>query len=623
MNYVGEILLAGVFLLSSFAASFALVASMLPPKPALLLIRQVKAAMTATVWLCMGTFLLFEIGFLLDNFSMALVARYSSSYLNIFYKLSAAWAGGSGSLLLWTALVFLFNGLALKNFNSDNHKMTAMSLSIGSIIGCCFAGLLLFIGKPFAAAMVTIDEGIGLNPLLQNLWNVIHPPLLFIGYAGLGVAFVIVTAFAFSGESDIAKYKAKIRSWLLFGLLFLSLGIATGARWSYKELGWGGYWAWDPVENASLLPWFAAVAALHCIIFIAKDRLFKFWAMVLTPLGFVMSVFATFITRSGVFQSAHAFVENPMFLVLSAMLALIFIVWFICVLKAIKIFISDKQSQTNASAAPILLGSLLMIVSMLIIAVATFWPIVSKLIAAESSGAVLTRGFYDRVIGAVGIVLVLMIAAKEAKMLLKRKGKFFLFTCSALGILAALLCYYLLDKGPISIALGSCVFCFAIICYKKYVTNFKGRLGGDIAHLGLILLVVSAGFAAFERVGQFSLQQGDEQTIENYKISFTEFKREEVNGVIQTGPLIVVTKGQNKKSLWPRENIYPSGQVTSEVAVWSGPVEDVYLRYENAESKNEVLITIKFIPMMSWLWTACLLMMAGMGWSLFEKRRLS
>ena len=405
MNYTGEIFLAGVFLLSGFVASFSLTASMLPQKAALLLIKQVKIAVAGAVLLCLGSFLLFEAGFLLDNFSMAVVAQYSSSAMNIFYKISAAWSGSAGSLLLWTTLVFVFNGLALIRFKADNHRMTALCLAVGSIVGCCFSGLLVFVDRPFATAMVTIDEGVGLNPFLQNFWNVIHPPLLFIGYAGLGVVFVIVTAFAFSGEKTIAKYRAKIRDWLLFGLLFLSLGIATGAKWSYVELGWGGYWVWDPVENASLLPWFSAVAALHCIVAMGRDKSFKFWAMVLTPLGFAMSVVATFITRSGVLQSVHAFDKNPMFAVLAVLLSAIFVVWFICVLKAIKIIISDKQNQSNQAADPILLGSLLMIASMLIIAVATFWPIVSKFIAAESSGAVLTRGFYDRVIGAVGVFL--------------------------------------------------------------------------------------------------------------------------------------------------------------------------------------------------------------------------
>ena len=623
MNFVGEILLAGVFLLSGFVASFSLMASMLPQKAALLLIKQVKVAMAGAVLFCIGSFLLFETAFLLDNFSMAVVAQYSSSTINIFYKLSAAWSGSAGSLFLWTTLVFVFTGLALIKFSSDNHKMTALCLAVGAIVGCCFSGLLVFVDRPFAAAMVTIDEGVGLNPLLQNFWNVIHPPLLFIGYAGLGVAFVIVTAFAFSGEKTIAKYRAKIRDWLLFGLLFLSLGIATGAKWSYVELGWGGYWAWDPVENASLLPWFAAVAALHCIVAMGRGKAFKFWAMVLTPLGFAMSVVATFITRSGVLQSVHAFSKNPMFTVLSVLLTAIFVVWLLCVLKAIKIFISDKQSQSDKSANPILLGSWLMIVSMLIIAAATFWPIVSKFIAAENSGAVLTRGFYDRVIGVIGILLVLMIAAKEAKVLLKIKGKFFLFVCSGIGTLAGMLCYYLLDKGPISIALSVCIFCFVLICFKKYVTKFKGRLGGDIAHLGFLLLVVSAGFASLERVGQFPLQKGDVQTIEGYKITFKEFKRQEVNGIIQTGPVIVVTRGENKKSLWPCENVYPSGQVTSEVAVSSGMLEDVYVIYENMTAENEVIITVKFIPMMSWLWVAALLMVAGMGWSLLEKRGLA
>ncbi|MCK4886382.1 MAG: hypothetical protein KAS96_03280, partial [Planctomycetes bacterium] len=214
-------------------------------------------------------------------------------------------------------------------------------------------------------------------------------------------------------------------------------------------------------------------------------------------------------------------------------------------------------------------------------------------------------------------------ATSQAKVILNKKGKFFLFVCSGIGTLAGMLCYYLLDKGPISIAFGCCVYCFVVICYKKYVTRFKGQLGGDIAHLGFLLLVVSAGFASLERAGQFPLHKADEQTIEGYKISFSEFKREEVNGVIQSGPVIIVTRGENKKSLWPCENVYPSGQVTSEVAVWSGLLEDVYVIYENRTAKDEVLITVKFIPMMSWLWIAVILMIVGMGWSLFEKRRLS
>ncbi|HPS54119.1 MAG TPA: cytochrome c biogenesis protein CcsA [Sedimentisphaerales bacterium] len=621
MNYTGEILLAAVFVLSSFAASFGLTALMLPQKAVLLLIKQIKIAMSVAVLFCLGAFLLFESGFLLDDFSLAAVAQYSSSTLNIFYKLSAAWAGASGSLLLWTTLVFVFNSLALLWFKAENHRMVALCLSVASIVGCCFSGLLLFVARPFAAVMVTTDEGFGLNPMLQNFWNVIHPPLLFIGYAGLGVAFVFVMAFVFSGENDIAKYKARIRAWLLFGLFFLSLGIATGAIWSYIELGWGGYWAWDPVENASLLPWFAAVAALHCFVAMGRNKSFKFTATILTPLGFALSILATFITRSGVLQSVHAFGKNPMLAVLTILLAVVLAAWLICVFKALKIFISDKQSENDKRGDPILWGIWLMIASTLIIAVATFWPILSKAVTTGASGAVLTRSFYDRVVGVVGILLVMIIAAKETLLLLKTKGKFFSFVCFGIGTLAGLWCYYFLDKGSIAIALGSCVYCFTIICFKKYITKFKGRLGSDISHLGFLLLVLSVGFTAIERAGQFPLQKGSEQTIDGYKINFSELKHEEANGIIKSGPVIVVTRGQNKKSLWPCENVYPSGQVTSEVAVWSGIIEDVYVIYENMTAQDEVVITIKFIPMISWLWTAAVLMIMGMVWSLFEKWR--
>ncbi len=279
-----------------------------------------RAELTAA-GLSVVVLILFTAAFLTDDFSIAVVGQYSSAGLPFFYKLSAVWAGSAGSLLLWTVGVLLLFALWLLSSETADLKFDAAALSIGAGLCCGFSALLIFVAKPFASCPVTIDDGAGLNPLLQNFWMIVHPPLLFVGYSAFLVPFVIVSASVFAGRAVDFASSRQLRRWLLFGICFLSLGIATVARWSYVELGWGGYWAWDPVENASLLPWLLAVAALHSLAGMRVANKFKLWIVVLSPVPFILCLVATFITRSGILASVHSFDQSIMFSALLAFIA--------------------------------------------------------------------------------------------------------------------------------------------------------------------------------------------------------------------------------------------------------------------------------------------------------------
>ena len=299
--------MAVILLLCCFAAVFAVAAIKTDLARARKVFLWARRLFIFAAGLAVLALVLLTAAFLADDFSVAAAAQYSSMDLPFFYKLSAVWAGSAGSLLLWSVGVFLVFVFWLFRSGMEDPAFETTALSIGAGVCAGFSALLVFVARPFAGTGVLIDEGMGLNPLLQNFWMVIHPPLLFIGYSAFLVPFVIAVSCVFAGRMDDTAIYRQLRWWLLFGVCFLGLGIATGARWSYVELGWGGYWAWDPVETSSLVPWIALTAFMHAQVGFQRDGQYKHLLPILGGLTVVFILLATFVTRSGVWSSLHAY----------------------------------------------------------------------------------------------------------------------------------------------------------------------------------------------------------------------------------------------------------------------------------------------------------------------------
>ena len=626
MGNFAEVFLILVFLVCGFAAVCGLLSLGLEVRIAKEVLFWARRAILAASGLSVVVLILLAAAFLTDDFSIDVVSRYSSVELAFFYKLSAVWASSAGSLLLWWVGVLVLFGLWLVRSKTTELRFEAVALAIGAGVCLGFSALLLFVAKPFANCPVIVDDGAGLNPLLRNFWMIVHPPLLFVGYSVFLIPFVVVLAGVFA-RRDSCIY-VQLRRWLLAGICFLGLGIATGARWSYIELGWGGYWSWDPVENASLLPLLAAVAALHSLAGIRLADKFRLRTVALAPVPFILCLVATFITRSGILQSVHAFDHNIMFSALLVFIACSFLLWVICIVRAIQtisISSSSRISVLSLDKSEILFWTnIVLIFTITVIVAATFWPILSRVVVGSNSGFVLTRSFYDRVISVMGILLAFLVGLGALADLQRRSG----FVIQVLGSFAAgLICFGLVfNVGEITLltrlACGICAFSFVAVLTRLWL-NLKagGKIGGDIAHLGLLFLVVAVGISSGERAIRTMLAKGEEIVLGDYTIIYDSLARKSFDGVTQVGPEVVMRKNGFTKRLWPHNNSYLSGQSTAEVAVYTGFFEDVYLSFDGLGQDDRVIITAKLKPLMSWLWFAILLIVGGVALAMFEGKK--
>src|SRR3954447_15793829 len=249
--------------------------------------------------------------FLTDDFSINYVAHYSDSVQPFFYKITAYWGGLDGSIMFWVFLLSVFGSLAVYVNREPYRELIPYVVATTSTVQMFFLYLMVVHKNPFTTFLSNPPaEGTGLNPLLQNYWMAIHPPSLYTGFVGMTIPFAFCIAALATGHLDDAWLRA-VRRWTMFSWLFLTFGLTLGMIWAYEELGWGGYWAWDPVENAGLLPWFTATAFLHSVMVQERRSMLKIWNVTLVIVTFFLTIFGTFMTRSGVVQSVHAFGDDP------------------------------------------------------------------------------------------------------------------------------------------------------------------------------------------------------------------------------------------------------------------------------------------------------------------------
>jgi cytochrome c-type biogenesis protein CcmF len=343
------------------------------------------------------------VAFITRDFSLEYVAQYTNRTLPMFYTISAVWAGQSGSLLLWAWLLCLFAAIVVWQNRRKNRKLLPYVLGTILFTAFFFFGLMVYATSPFARLPQPAADGNGLNPMLQNPGMVMHPPTLYLGYVGFTVPFAFALAALLANRLD-AQWIRSTRRWTLFSWLFLTLGNLFGAKWAYVELGWGGYWAWDPVENASLMPWLTGTAFLHSVMIQEKRGMLKVWNLVLVILTFGLTIFGTFITRSGIISSVHSFgVSNlgPLFLIfLGAILlvALGLLWWRWPQLK------SENQLEALVSRESSFLFNNLLLVGM---AFAVFWGTIFPIISEAVRGVKITVGppFFNQVNVPIGLAL--------------------------------------------------------------------------------------------------------------------------------------------------------------------------------------------------------------------------
>src|SRR5499427_2194965 len=460
------------------------------------------------------------------------VWQHTSHKLPLGYALSAFWGGQEGSLLLWLVVLTGYAGLAVW-LNRRSRDLVAWTVPVFGLVACFFAFMLCFVSSPFNVQPAPTD-GRGMVPSLQNPYMLAHPPLLYLGYVGLTVPFASAMGALLSGRTD-ERWIVATRRWTLAAWTFLGVGQLIGAHWAYVEIGWGGYYAWDPVENAALMPWLAATAFLHSVMVQERKGMLKVWNMVLVALAFELSIFGTFLTRSGVINSIHSFAKSSIggwflaFVVITTLFSTALILWRLPLLRA-----KTKLESALSREATFLYNNLLLVALCLTILWGVIFPVLTQLYNGESR--TIGRPYYDFFLRAFGLPLLLLmgigplIAWRRAS--LRSLGKTFLWPAAiSVGLGLVLVAFGAGSSKPGLVAYTFSAFVLATIVlefvrgtratgsFTRLVSRNRRRYGGYIVHAAIVLLAIGiAGSSAYASSSERKLLPGQTMRVGGYTL---------------------------------------------------------------------------------------------------------
>lgn len=572
------------------------------------------------------------------DFQIEYVASYTDRSLSLVYLLSALWAGNDGSLLFWAWLLSLCAVVVILRKRDIGKELVPYASSIIMLTQAFFLVLLLFVANPFHKLSFVPAEGRGLNPLLENPGMLFHPPTLLAGYVGFVIPFAFAMAALLTRRLG-DEWLIAIRRWTLVAWLFLGIGNLFGAWWAYVELGWGGYWAWDPVENASFIPWLVATAFLHSIMMQRRRGILKVWNMVLIIITFALSILGTFLVRSGILSSVHTFAESP----LLGNLFLAFIgVTFIGSLGLLFYRSENLKSEAEIESlvsreSTFLLNNLLLVGAAFAILLGTFFPIISEAVR----GVKITVGppFFNQVMGPIFLAIIFLagicalIGWRQASV--RNLIRSFLWPLVAALILGLALFILGIRQWYALIAFFVCGFVLSTILYEwfrgtrarhrmraeNYLKAFWGligankpRYGGYIVHIGIVLLaigVVGSSFYSVEK--EATLKPGESMTIKNYTLTYeskdsydTESKR------VDTTTLSVSNQGKLIGQLTPEKYLHFNyDQSVSEVAIRSTLIEDLYVILIGWDEDGSTAFKVLVNPLVSWIWIGGIVVILG------------
>ncbi len=598
-----------------------------------------------------------EYFFFTDNFSLAYVVEHSNRALPAFYKFAALWAGQEGSLLWWSWLlsIYAFSALFL-----NRKKHPELMPYVGVILAgvqIFFLTLNNFVASPFhvlggvgaggAMQVATLSDGNGLNPLLQYPEMVIHPPMLYSGYTGFTIPFAFALA-ALLGRYPGEKWIHITRRWTMVAWGFQTVGILLGMHWAYAVLGWGGYWAWDPVENASLLPWITGTAFLHSVMMQEKRGMMKVWNVWLVFVTFMLCILGTMLTRSGVVSSVHAFAESSIGGWFVGFLGIIFVVCLAAWWKNRDYLRSDNQLDSIVSReSSFLFNNLVLLAACFAVLWGTLFPVFSEWF----TGSKISVGppFFNKV--NIPIALFLLLLTGIGPLLAWRKTSFdalkrnFAWPLAG-GIAAAIIALFFGFVGVYPfMCLMLCVFVALTIQAEFYrgarvISQRDGtnlltaageltmrntrRYGGYVVHFGMVLIFIGICGTAFKQDIQKQMAPGDTLSIGPYTLVCQNFdETQNDNYTSQRATLEVFRNGKSEMMLYPARRFFLASQVTETmVAVESSPLRDLYVVYAGRNpDTNQPEIHAYINPLVKWIWFGGIVVVLGTGLAMLPNRR--
>ena len=566
-----------------------------------------------------------------NDFSVQYVAQNSNSQLPTLYRLSAVWGGHEGSLLLWVLMLAGWT-LAVSGFSRSLPEiMVARVLGVLGLITCGFLAFVLITSNPFLRLLPSAGEGRDLNPLLQDPGLVFHPPMLYMGYVGFSVAFAFAIAALLSGRLD-AAWARWSRPWTTAAWVFLTLGIALGSYWAYYELGWGGWWFWDPVENASFMPWLIGTALIHSLAVTEKRGSFKNWTVLLAISAFSLSLLGTFLVRSGVLTSVHAFASDPKrgifilgFLALVVGSSLALFAW-----RAPKVGPGGSFALVSRETG-LLVNNILLVVAAASVLLGTLYPLIMDALALGK----LSVGppYFNLVFGAIMIPLLALLAAgplarwKRAE--LGDIGRRLRFSLLA-AILAGAGLPFLMGEWKPLVALGvalavwiAAASIFQILERRRAGPPPRSFWGMQLAHIGVAVFVVGVTLVGGYQVERdVRMAPGDTTAVAGY-----EFRLLEIGEV--PGPnyrawvgRFEVSRGDRKVTeLHPeKRNYFSSAMPMTEAAIASGITGDLYVSLGEPLENGAWVVRVYHKPFVAWIWFGCLFMAIGGLLAILDRR---
>ena len=671
---VGTIVLWLSFLVAGFAIASGIVGN---AKKRRRLVDSSVAALYAFFGLAALASALMVYAFVTHDYSIRYVAHTSDTSMPIWYKITAYWGALEGSLLFWVAVLAAFSAIAIRMNRRRHADIIGYVVATIMVAQLFFLLILIYYKNPFAPFLTPPpQDGEGLNPLLQTYWMVIHPPSLYIGFVAATIPFAFGIASLASGRLD-DKWLASVRSWTLVCFFFLTLGLILGGRWAYEELGWGGYWAWDPVENAGLIPWFTATAFLHSIMIQEQRSMMKVWNLTLVILTFLFTIFGTFMTRSGIVQSVHAFGEDPQLALLFG-LFMIFILVFsfgLLIYRLPKLRASGHFESFVSREVAFLLNNWILLGCAAIVLFVTMFPTLSEWMTGKR--VTVGEALFNRLMTPFGLLLVLIMAA--APLLAWRRTtrdrliKQFAIPVGVAVVTIAVLAIFVPDTRVRTsvlvrhraFALPISLMCFGLVGFvftcigQEYLKGVRVRMrqtkgdpftsliglvlakrrkyGGYLVHLGVALMFLGFAGRAYESKANFAVEAGDQFTFNEFsfvydglqttsdehkretKAKLTVFPASIVDGVFQSKnrPLVGTREFDRIATMYPAKRVYvKKQQPTTEVAIKSLLNKDIYLildGYDEVEGKTVANIIVKVNPLINWVWLGFVVIALGVA----------
>ncbi|MDF1768582.1 heme lyase CcmF/NrfE family subunit [Maricaulis sp.] len=594
--------------------------------------------------LVLAAFACLTVLFAQSDFSALVVAENSHTDKPFLYKLTGVWGNHEGSMLLWSLILTGYTAALAWSAKPVEARLISLTFAVQSLITAAFTAFLLFTSNPFARLWPGPENGQDLNPLLQDPGLASHPPMLYAGYVGFSITFAFAVAALIEGRVD-ARWARIVRPWALAAWTFLTIGIALGASWAYYELGWGGWWAWDPVENASLLPWLAGTAFIHSLRVMEKRDTLKAWTILLALMTFALSMVGTFLVRSGLLTSVHAFAVDPErgVFILGILIALIGGSLLIYGLRANLLKPTGLFSEISREST-LLVNNLVLAAACALVFFGTFYPLFVTTVSDETVtvGAPFYNNTFNPMIGALLVLVPVsgMLAWKRGKLMPVLKD---LAPAAIAALAGALAAFWIADRGLVAGALGTALaiwvglgvltdlakrFKLGQIAFSASLARAArlplGIWGMAVAHFGVAIVVFAiTGVSAWKQEASAFLMPGEHLDIRELAITLDDVRQYEGSNYIAEQGRFTVRRGQQVVAdMTAERRLYPvRGMSTTESAIHARATGDVYVTIGQPSPEHGWPVHVYLYPFAVWLWIGSAVLGLGGLLSLLDRGR--